>query len=524
MDHTASRLDGLADALRPFAGADAGGRYAAGLWADVSGELLYAEGGLAAVLVDRPADDAVARGWTCEGDETGVMADEWSRLDAAPVFADALRYAARDGAGAVLVLCQDRGDLAEPLDEARVGAVLALRPLSGAQLSGGPYRYGDPAHPRYGQPTTYRVRDIDGGGEYEVHETRLLRVPGDPMARTTHGGGGWAGHGGTGHASGSSLLPWAGRPRLAGQVGQDLRRYREALRWLVTLLERKQQPVHQAAGLAALLADADRERRAAQLSGLAPPVDDAYAIVRARARAVDMTRGILGTVMVDGDDKFSVLDLGLSGTGEVLREMKIALAASSRIPVSILFGESAKGLNATAEGDFEGYYGHISQIQNRSARPGLERLTSILFKQDGFRGREPPRWRIVFSPLWTISETAASEAAERRARARKAEAEALSTLADLGIATPEELRAAARAVLPEYGLDGDPLGGEGQDATDGDADDAVIAAGGGALARPRGRLPRGGTGVPAAAFGTADATATIAGDSGVARDGAAPAT
>ena len=90
------RLDGLAEALRPLA-SQAGATHLARLpWSDLDAALAYAEGGLAATIVDRPADDATSRGWTCEGDAAGLMADEWSRLDVAPMLADALRAAGRD--------------------------------------------------------------------------------------------------------------------------------------------------------------------------------------------------------------------------------------------------------------------------------------------------------------------------------------------------------------------------------------------------------------------------------------------
>lgn len=520
MPRGAFRLDGLADALAPFAGRNAADRAGffgsvaafASLGGDLAAELAYAEGGLAATIVDRPADDAVSRGFECEGDERGDVADEWSRLDAAPVMADALRYAFRDGAAAVLVLCEDGPSLAEPLREDRIGAILGLRPLSGARLSAGPYRYADPAHPRYGEPTTYRVRDASGG-EYEAHETRLLRVPGEPMAASNGGGRG---------SSVSATLSWAGRPRLGGNVAEDLRRYQQGLRWLLTLLERKQQPVHAADGLAEMLAAADTERRVALAAGLAVPADDAYAVVRARARSVDMTRGTLGTVMVDGKDKFSVLDLDLSGVGEVVREFKIALASSTRTPVSILFGESAKGLNATGENDFEGWYGHVAQVQNRCLRPALERLTRLIFRQDAFRAREPERWRVVFSPLWQPSDAERAETAERRARAVKAEADALAVLADLGIATPEELRDAARNRVPGWGLPAAAAPGAVPDDA-GEADAATVegAAGSAGIAGTP-RAPARNSVAEPAASATRTATLTVSETNPAGGDGTAP--
>lgn len=427
MDQVAHRMDALADALRPLS-ERSGVDYATGLWGNARGALIYAQGGLAATIIDRPADDATARGWTCEGDDDGLMADEWSRLNTAPVFADALRSAGRDGAAAILPLCQDGPSLAEPLNEGNLGTITALRPIAGAQLSPGPYRYADPAHLRYGEPTTYSVSDPNISGAYQVHETRLLRVHGEPMA-----------------AAGSrSTLPWAGRVRLSGRVAEDLERYRSALKWLIALLQRKQQPVHAAAGLAEMLAQ--------------PATDDfdPYAVVRARARSVDMTRGILGTVMVDGEDSFTVLDASLAGTGEITHIFERALCGSARMPFVILFGESPKGLGATGDGDFEGYYGYVGQVQNRQVRPGVERLTSLLWLQDAFRDREPKRWRIVFNPLWLPTETEQAVASRTRAEARKAEAEGLQVLADLGVASPDELRAAVRAVMPEYGLSDAP--------------------------------------------------------------------
>ena len=434
----AQRLDSLSEALRPLASHAASAQLSRGRWAGIPAASTYAAGGRAATSVERPADDATARGWTCSGDAEEWMEDEWSRLDVAPRLSDALRGSGHEGAAAILVLCQDGPDLAEPLNEERLGTITGLRPLLGSRLSPGPLRYADPGHPRFDEPTTYYVTGPSAGGAYQVHETRLLRVPGEPMAHD---------HVRTGH-----VLPWAGRPRLSQQVLVALRRYQDALRWVPTLIERKQQPVHAAAGLAEQLAAADEQVAVARAAGLPEPTLDAYDVVRARARAVDLTRGTLGTVVVDGDDKFTVLDASLSGLGEAFSVLEKALAAAARMPLSILFGETATGLNATDRGSFESYFGLVGGVQNRQARPALERLTHLLWRQDAFRALEPPRWRVVFNPLWLPSAREQADANKVRSEARKADADALATLADLGVAGPEELREAVRAVIPEWGL------------------------------------------------------------------------
>ena len=48
-------------------------------------DTIYATDGIAAVIIDRPAEDAVAGGFTIEGDENNDILNEFDRLDAWPV-------------------------------------------------------------------------------------------------------------------------------------------------------------------------------------------------------------------------------------------------------------------------------------------------------------------------------------------------------------------------------------------------------------------------------------------------------
>ena len=79
----------------------------------------YELGGLAAVVVDAPADTAIARSIEIEGDEDRALFYELERLAFLPKIADAVRWSRLFG-GAALVLITDDGILNQPLDLAKL--------------------------------------------------------------------------------------------------------------------------------------------------------------------------------------------------------------------------------------------------------------------------------------------------------------------------------------------------------------------------------------------------------------------
>lgn len=421
-----NREDGFAQIVQSF-GLSAGhfGYPNAGIYASAvaNGEVaanLYDAGGLPALIVDRPAGDAVARGWRIEGDETSWPGDEMTRLNAQPIMEQALRLARVRGAAAVLVLTDTGRDLAQPLDLTGVGQVRGLIPFGAESITAEQQVYDDPTQPNFGEPVAFRISPARGDA-FVVHESRLLRVSGDPYlpgARTL-----------------ASSVPWLGRPALDASTIGALQGLIDALRWSLRLLERKQVPVYQMAGLAEAL-------------GLG---DEGEATVRKRLENVDLVRSVLNSIAVDAQDKFTVTDLTLTGVSDVIRDHKVNVSTCARIPVSILFGESAKGLNATGEGDREAYNGFVGQVQNRGLRPALERLMTLLYAQKG--ARQPEAWHVEFEPLWLPSEKEQGEADSAKATARKTNADALVAIGSLNVLDPEELRNAAALMIPDLDIE-----------------------------------------------------------------------
>ena len=382
---------------------------------------IYAQRGIAATIIDRPAEDCMARGLVIENDTEGRISAEMDRLNVVQVFIDAMRNALLSGAAAVLPLMDDAASMLAPLSLDRLRRVRALVPYSAAQISAkGDQKIGDPSDPAYGEPVFYTLRPANGANAFDVHHSRLLRVPGEPIPLGAH-------------LPNLINLPWIGRPLLDACM-DEITHYAEARRWLLRVLERKQQAVYKMQGMAETLATQSNGEN----------------LVRSRLALVDQMRSLLNTVAVDGEDDFSITDLGVGGMDAALNEFRIALASAARMPVAILFGEPSKGIGNTGAGEMEIYHGRIEQLRGRSLRAPLERLVEIIVSQDGF-----PRegeWKVTFPALWSPS---AKELAETRKIVAEAEAVEVATTLALqtgGLTSPEESRKHIADSLPERNL------------------------------------------------------------------------
>ncbi len=96
----------------------------------------------------------------------------------------------------------------------------------------------------------------------------------------------------------------------------------------------------------------------------------------------------------------------------------IRLAAASRIPYTILMGDSPAGLNATGDSDIRNFYDHIAAMQRRKLRPVLRQIVSIILRVL-YGDKAPKKWDIEFRPLWQPTE---KEVAETRFQIAQADA------------------------------------------------------------------------------------------------------
>lgn len=379
----------------------------------------YAQGGLMARIIDMPADLATARGITVQG-ATSELTAEMDRLKLLPNASDALRWSLLDGGGALIVMSQDSGTLADPLKPETLIRIEEFRVVSLTQITGDRNSlYKDPTQTNYGTPEFYNVKINNTGGEpVRVHESRLIEVPGAPIAVT----------------AGVDLrdVPWAGRG-VSPKAVLAIQRYHRAVGWAEKLLEKAQQAVHGMKGLASML-------MAGQES-----------VVRQRIDLVDSNRTAMNGVAVDSEDTYTVISTTLSGVKDVLTELEVAVGAETGYPVTVLFGRTPGGLNASGDSDWDMVYDHVSQLQGRRLKPALERAISLIYAQSG-AGLEdkPDAWQIKFNPLKPQSEQQAADVANKKADTVKKIVEALKIVQETQAVSQDE----ARAYLASEGMFG----------------------------------------------------------------------
>lgn len=387
---------------------------------------MYAEGGLPARVVDMIPDTAASRGVEITGDDR--VRGELDRLKALPALADAWRWARLTGGGAIVVVAKDGRALRDPLNLEALDQVLELKVFTLDDVSATEKRYLDPNEANFGMPEVYRVRTQAAGAvaaEFFVHESRLIEVPGDPLPAKLNRKG----------------IPWAGRPAVA-RAFRAIRRYSEGLHWALRLLEKKQQAVHKMKGLA--------EAIAAEME----------AAIRKRVEMVDAVRNALNGVAVDSEDDYQILSSDMGGVKDTLAEFQIALAAETGIAVTLLFGRSAAGLNATGDGDLEGFYNGVAMGRAAKVNPALERLVSLIRAQRTLAGggeAQGEAWSIAWPPLKPATAKDEAEVRKANAEAQAREMDALSAAVDNGLSQDQAFQYMKQEGL--YGLIPD-AGGE----------------------------------------------------------------
>jgi uncharacterized protein len=382
---------------------------------------IYMARGIAAKIIDRPADDSISHGVEIEGDDDEVMANEFDRLSVLTKMADAVRWARLYGGSVIIPLAKDGGDLNTPLNLTNLDQIIELRVIDITQVRVTDRIYTDPADTKYGKPEFFEIHP-PGGTMYEIHETRMIMVGSDPLPAQFRG---------------QDQIWWAGRSALEGCIS-DLGRYEQALEWGSRLLERKQQGIYSMEGLGEMFANGDDE------------------IVTRRINMVDLVRSNLNSVVIDKLDTYTIENLDLSGVQTLIQENQVALAASSNIPVMILFGKSATGLHATGQGDLESYYGMVGQIQQRTVKPALEHLISILWVQKQLEGPIVDQWSVEFNPLWVPDDKEQALTEKTEAEAEQTEVNTLINLMNNGILTPVEIRTIIVDKYADYGFEDSP--------------------------------------------------------------------
>ncbi len=347
---------------------------------------LYLGDDIAARAVETIPKEAMRQGYdvvvsdsTEDGDASDLAAavmDKLEKLGADDYLETTGNYERAYGGGAILIGVNDQQtDLTKPLNLDKVKSLDFLTPLEAREIQ--PlYGYTDPRQPKYGQPEIYQLNSRavlpSHSGNYaattqQVHESRLIIFPGIRVSRyqVTTARGGW----------GESVL---------SRVWRVLRDFNTAWSSAGVLVSDFAQSVIKIQGLwASLSQDGDK-------------------MFQQRLAMMESGRSTINAVTIDAGDSYERQQTPMSGLPELLIQFATRLAASCDMPLTLLFGTSPAGMNATGESDVRFFYDRVAAYQRRKYEPALRRLCQIIFRtMDG--KKEPEKWSVKFRPLWQES-------------------------------------------------------------------------------------------------------------------------
>jgi len=398
---------------------------------DTELEALYTDDDICARIIEELPRDALRSGFSIKlnadevADATTVsrsLDDAFKDLHAARALRQAWIWGRLYGFGCVFVGADDGQDVSQPLNLDKVRTCTFLNVLRRTQLQAETW-YEDIRSPKFGQAETYRlivppqarrastststrsqsgvrVAPLRTGsyGDIIVHESRLLQFRGVTTARYAV---------------------------LSGQFWDDsvLQRVIEAVRqssaaWLSTshLMTDASQGVIKLQNLMQLLSSGGE------------------ALLRKRMQLFDMGRSVARAVMLDAEkESFERVATSFQGIPDLLDRFMMRIASAAHMPVTILFGRSPAGMNATGESDVRAWYDQVAAERVEELVPNIEHLTRIIMATDDgpTAGSILDGWCVEFPPLW-------QETKAERATGFKARADALVALANAHIILPEE--------------------------------------------------------------------------------------
>ena len=160
--------------------------------------------------------------------------------------------------------------------------------------------------------------------------------------------------------------------------------------------------------------------------------------VRDRLVLNDMSKSVYRGYAIDAErEELDFISRNFGGVGEILEKMRIDIIGASKIPHTLLFGESPGGLGSTGrseERDFAKMLGDYQQSVFH--RPLKQLMEYIMLSRTGpTNGKVPESWRISFNDLFELNER---EKADVRARVAAVD----GRMVQLGILHPQEVRQA----------------------------------------------------------------------------------
>lgn len=357
-------------------------------------------------IIDIYADQATRKGFKVLFGGEGVRAEEVQGVEQIIeelYILENLNLAAKNSrlyGGACLLLYIDDGRPAYmPVDKRNIRRVEEIECLDRWQIA--PVINEENLYD-YSKATYYQIISGDLINEPTltyIHKDRILRFDGDWLPyRVRQRNYGW----------GMSSLQ---------TIYDSFRHYWTGLNSAATLLTEFDIFVHKVRGLAAMLA-AGKEGS-----------------IRDRLQVNDMSKSIYRGYAIDAEkEELEFISRNFGGIGDVLEKLRVDIIGASKIPHTLLFGESPGGLGSTGRSEERDFAKQLADYQAAHFKRPIKKLMEyiMLSKEGPTQGKVPDSWRVQFNPLFELNER---EMADVRARVAAVDGRYIQ----LGVLSPKEV-------------------------------------------------------------------------------------
>lgn len=332
---------------------------------------LYRFNGLIKRVINLPANDMTRNWFKVSGDEDDVILQKFETLGAQAAYKQAIIWGDLYGGSVILMGVDDGRRPEEPVNEKAIRNVMYLqvfdRTMVQVKLD---TISADPLDPLYGQPQQYYIQPVTGGTQFTAHASRLIRFDGALLPpQALYSNQGW-------HDS------------IIQAIYEQMRQIGGVFDSAEFIVNDFVQTIIKIANLQDMLLPGNGE------------------LLKARLQMLDMTKSIANTTVIGEGEEFAKHASSVAGLPDLLDRFMMAVSAVRGIPVTLLFGRSPAGQNATGESDVRFWYDSVGSEQRVELRPRLETLIRYCFAAVG---NEPETWSVEFNPLWQQTEKERSD-------------------------------------------------------------------------------------------------------------------
>ena len=351
---------------------------------------LYRNNWIVRRIVDRVAED-MTKAWINITSEAAPGAlDHIDQLErkahVRAKITEAVKWARLFGgaAGLMMIDGMSEEDLLEPLDPDKImpgsfKGIMVLDRWSGVYPDIG--LVDDIGDPEFGLPEYYEITDATRQTAYAVHHSHILRFPGCHLPKWEE----------------QSTQMWGASEIEA--VFEELEKRDNTSANLAGLIFRANLNIRKIKDLGPSLSMSDAQSQA-----------DLYQTLEAQ----NILLNNFATYVMDAQDDFTTIqNTTFSGLNDIYESFMMDVSGASQIPVTLLFGRSPAGMNATGESDLQNYYDTVGEKQESYLRPIFEKLLPVEF-MSAF-GYVPDDINFQFNSPRSESETEVADIVEKKA-------------------------------------------------------------------------------------------------------------